>query len=67
MNIKKIEHVNIQLEIICKINGILQKLPGGKKVLVPLSKDVVILLVIREKELWSGPFHLFWPKLDVHY
>ena len=51
MNIKKIEHVNIQLEIICKINGILQKLPGGKKVLVPLSKDVVILLVIREKEL----------------
>ena len=58
MNIKKIEYINIQLAIICDINEILQKNSGGKKVLGPLSKNVVIS-VIRGKEFLCGPFHLF--------
>ena len=49
-----------QTKFICKINVILKKILGGKKVLGPLSKDVVIL-IIREKEFLIGLFHLFWP------
>ena len=31
INKQRIEYVNIQLAIICKISGILQKILGGKK------------------------------------
>ena len=64
MNIKKIEYVNIQLAIICKRNGILQKNVGVKKVLGLLLKNKVILVIL-EKDFLSGPFHLFCAYINV--